>query len=230
MNHYQVLGISRDATSLEIKKIYKNLAKIYHPDINNNSHAEVRFKEIQNAYDTLSNDYERKLYDQDLERQENEIFQEQEKKNYYYEQQEYNTNYTDEEVETIELKLFEKLVKTSMILFLVNIFLYIIFIIIYYIILVIDSQSQILWINLPDVEQEKLGLILMVLLLVLCIVSFVLSAIGFKKAGEAALLNGGYTPKILLFRILNGLIYFMYIIALLLFIIIFFIIRYVVKD
>jgi len=51
LNHYNTLGIKKDATSKEIKEAYRNLAKKYHPDKNpDNKEAEEKFKEISNAY------------------------------------------------------------------------------------------------------------------------------------------------------------------------------------
>ena len=52
---YDVLGVPRTATDDEIKKAYRKLAKQYHPDVNKASDAEAKFKEVQNAYDTIMN-------------------------------------------------------------------------------------------------------------------------------------------------------------------------------
>jgi len=61
---YDLLGITRDASLDEIKKSYRKLAKQYHPDLNpNDKEAENKFKEIQEAYETLSDDEKRKMYD-----------------------------------------------------------------------------------------------------------------------------------------------------------------------
>ena len=57
---YQVLGVSRDASAKEIKKAYFDLAKIEHPDKGGN---EEKFKQIQTAYDILSDDGKRRMYD-----------------------------------------------------------------------------------------------------------------------------------------------------------------------
>lgn len=66
-NLYQILGISTNATNEEIKTAYRKLAIKFHPDKNfGDKYFEERFKEIQLAYDTLSDDYSRKEYDKKL--------------------------------------------------------------------------------------------------------------------------------------------------------------------
>ncbi len=62
---YQVLGVPDSASQDEIKKVYRRLAKQYHPDANpNNTSAAERFKEISEAHSTLSDPEKRKQYDQ----------------------------------------------------------------------------------------------------------------------------------------------------------------------
>ena len=61
---YEVLGVSKTASEAEIKKAYRKLAKKYHPDSNpNDAVAAERFKEINEAYDALSDPEKKKLYD-----------------------------------------------------------------------------------------------------------------------------------------------------------------------
>ncbi len=61
---YETLGVSPGATADEIKKAYRKLARKYHPDINKSPEAEEKFKEINAAYEILSDPQKRKQYDQ----------------------------------------------------------------------------------------------------------------------------------------------------------------------
>lgn len=61
---YEVLGISKSASKAEIKSAYRKLALQYHPDRNKEADAEEKFKEINEAYEILSNDQKKQAYDQ----------------------------------------------------------------------------------------------------------------------------------------------------------------------
>lgn len=63
-DYYEVLGISKDASEQEIKKAYRSLAKKYHPDMNKSPDAETKFKEINEAYEVLSDPDKKAKYDQ----------------------------------------------------------------------------------------------------------------------------------------------------------------------
>ena len=61
---YDRLGVSKNASQDEIKKAYRKLSKKYHPDINKEPGAEDKYKEVQEAYETLSDEQKRAAYDQ----------------------------------------------------------------------------------------------------------------------------------------------------------------------
>ncbi|TVP62110.1 MAG: J domain-containing protein [Nodularia sp. (in: Bacteria)] len=64
-DYYEILGITKDATGEEIKKVYRRLARQYHPDLNpGNKEAEEKFKDIGEAYEVLSDVARRSQYDQ----------------------------------------------------------------------------------------------------------------------------------------------------------------------
>lgn len=65
-DYYEVLGVDKNATDEELKRAYRKLAKKYHPDANpdNKKEAEAKFKEVNEAYETLSDSQKRKMYDQ----------------------------------------------------------------------------------------------------------------------------------------------------------------------
>ncbi|KAJ6931887.1 chaperone protein DnaJ [Populus alba x Populus x berolinensis] len=63
-DYYATLGVPKSATSKEIKAAYRRLARQYHPDVNKEPGATEKFKEISSAYEVLSDDKKRALYDQ----------------------------------------------------------------------------------------------------------------------------------------------------------------------
>ncbi|KAB1643626.1 molecular chaperone DnaJ [Gulosibacter chungangensis] len=62
-DHYETLGVSREASQDEIKKAYRKLARQLHPDVNPSPEAEEKFKNVTAAYDTLSDPQRRQQYD-----------------------------------------------------------------------------------------------------------------------------------------------------------------------
>ncbi len=62
-DYYQLLGVSKTATADELKKAYRKLALQYHPDKNKTKEGEAKFKEINNAYEVLSDPQKRQTYD-----------------------------------------------------------------------------------------------------------------------------------------------------------------------
>src|SRR5436190_9377981 len=64
-DYYAVLGVPRSAKAEEIKKAYRKLARQHHPDVNpGNNAAEEKFKELSEAFDILSDEKKRSVYDQ----------------------------------------------------------------------------------------------------------------------------------------------------------------------
>jgi len=67
-DYYGILGVARDASAAAIKRAYRRLAKLYHPDVSPDSPED--FKELQAAYETLADADRRRRYDEALHRQE----------------------------------------------------------------------------------------------------------------------------------------------------------------
>src|SRR5271169_4769627 len=64
-DHYKVIGVERKASEAEIKSAYRKLARKFHPDVNpNNKEAEAKFKELNEAYQVISDPEKRKKYDE----------------------------------------------------------------------------------------------------------------------------------------------------------------------
>ncbi|MBO4275375.1 DnaJ domain-containing protein, partial [Microbispora triticiradicis] len=62
-DYYATLGVRRDASQEEIKKAYRRLARELHPDVNPDPETQERFKEINQAYEVLSDAGKRRMYD-----------------------------------------------------------------------------------------------------------------------------------------------------------------------
>ena len=70
-NYYLILGINETADLKKIKKAYRDIAKVSHPDVAENNNSSDRFKEVKEAYDTLSDVEKRRVYDINLKRERN---------------------------------------------------------------------------------------------------------------------------------------------------------------
>ena len=62
-DYYEVLGINKNASADEIKRAYRKMAKKYHPDVNKSADAEEKFKEVNEAYEVLSDPDKKAAYD-----------------------------------------------------------------------------------------------------------------------------------------------------------------------
>lgn len=74
-DYYKILGVSRDASESDIKKLSENLPHKYHPDISKEKGAEEKFKDVNEAYQTLSDPEKKAAYDQLGQRREGSEFQ-----------------------------------------------------------------------------------------------------------------------------------------------------------
>ena len=68
-NYYEILEVDKNASEEVIEKAYKTLAKIYHPDLQNNSNSQNKMQQINEAYEILSNDFKRREYDEKIQKQ-----------------------------------------------------------------------------------------------------------------------------------------------------------------
>ncbi|HEX2101194.1 MAG TPA: DnaJ domain-containing protein, partial [Candidatus Synoicihabitans sp.] len=63
-DYYKIMGVARDVSQDELKRVYRRLARKYHPDVSKEANAEARFKEVQEAYEVLKDPEKRAAYDQ----------------------------------------------------------------------------------------------------------------------------------------------------------------------
>src|SRR5438094_7391025 len=63
-DYYKTLGVPKNASTVDIKKAYRKLARQYHPDVNKKPEAEKKFKEVNEAHEVLSDPDKRRRYDE----------------------------------------------------------------------------------------------------------------------------------------------------------------------
>ena len=109
IDYYKILGISKNATESDIKKAYRKLARKYHPDLNpNDKAAELKFKQINEANEVLSNAENRKKYDKYGEHWQNAEAYEKAKQQQAYQQSAQKTSggYSDQDFSDIFGSMF----------------------------------------------------------------------------------------------------------------------------
>ncbi len=74
-DYYKILGVERDASEADIKKAFRKLAHKYHPDVSKEKDAEAKFKDVNEAYQTLSDPEKKAAYDQLGQRREGSNFE-----------------------------------------------------------------------------------------------------------------------------------------------------------
>lgn len=91
IDYYKILGVDKNATKAEIKKAYRKLARKHHPDLNpNDKEAELKFKQVNEAHEVLSNEEKRKKYDKYGENwQHGEAYEQAQKQQYSQQQGQY---------------------------------------------------------------------------------------------------------------------------------------------
>ncbi|HEX7719790.1 MAG TPA: DnaJ domain-containing protein, partial [Woeseiaceae bacterium] len=62
-DYYKILDVARDASAEDVKRAYRRLARKFHPDVSKEADAEVRFKEMKEAYEVLKDPEKRSAYD-----------------------------------------------------------------------------------------------------------------------------------------------------------------------
>ena len=62
-DYYEVLGVAKDADNAELKRAFREIARTFHPDVNDTAQAEERFKEANEAYDVLKDAERKAAYD-----------------------------------------------------------------------------------------------------------------------------------------------------------------------
>src|SRR5690242_9119699 len=63
-DYYKILGVEKSASAQDVKKAFRRLARQYHPDVNSDTDATAKFKEINEAYEVLGDPDKRKKYDE----------------------------------------------------------------------------------------------------------------------------------------------------------------------